>query len=216
MSMPIKYEQGQASHLISFLPQNLCAFSRLMFTLKVSSCSLRKLSPTGFSYLRLCFLSASHWPQHGITSCSWCPQESPTHSICVKVAVGPSDVSGLFNLQPNLHIQREVGVPSPSHPQWISARQLRFTFLWTETQASQGWGVGLFCSLLIFPASGSFPVSQLFVPDGQSTGASASTPILPINIQDWFRLGLTSLISFLWFWEILKAKGEEGGRRWDG
>lgn len=66
MSMPVKYEQGQASHLISFLPQNLCAFSRFMLTLKVSSCSLRKLSPTGFSYLGLCSLSASHGPQHGV------------------------------------------------------------------------------------------------------------------------------------------------------
>ena len=62
----------------------------------------------------------------------------------------------LFNLQPNLHIQREVGVPSLSHPQRISVRQLRFIFQLTEMHASQGWGVGLFCSLLIFPASGFF------------------------------------------------------------
>ena len=44
-----------------------------------------------------------------------------------------------------------------------------------------------------FPASGSFPVSQFFASGGQSIGASAS--ILPMNIQDWFPLGLTSLIS---------------------
>ena len=62
----------------------------------------------------------------------------------------------LFNLQPNLHIQREVGVPSLSHPQRISVRQLRFIFQLTEMHASQGWGVGLFCSLLMFPASGFF------------------------------------------------------------
>ena len=35
-----------------------------------------------------------------------------------------------------------------------------------------------------FPASGSFPVSQLFASGGQSIGASASTPVLPMNIQD--------------------------------
>ena len=46
-----------------------------------------------------------------------------------------------------------------------------------------------------FPASGSFPMSQIFVSDGQSTGASASAPILPMNIQDWFPLGLMGLIS---------------------
>ena len=44
-----------------------------------------------------------------------------------------------------------------------------------------------------FPASGSFPVSQSFASGGQSVVASAS--VLPMNIQDWFRLGLTSLIS---------------------
>ena len=38
-----------------------------------------------------------------------------------------------------------------------------------------------------FPASGSFPVSQLFASRGYSIGAS----VLPMNIQDWFPLGLT-------------------------
>jgi len=43
------------------------------------------------------------------------------------------------------------------------------------------------------PASGSFPMSQFFPSGGQSVGASAS--VLPVNIQDWFPLGLTGLIS---------------------
>ena len=46
-----------------------------------------------------------------------------------------------------------------------------------------------------FPASGSFPVSQFFASGGQSIGASASASVLPVNIQDWFPLGLTGLIS---------------------
>ena len=37
-----------------------------------------------------------------------------------------------------------------------------------------------------FPASGSFPMSQPFTSDGQSIGISASTSVLPMNIQDWF------------------------------
>ena len=45
-----------------------------------------------------------------------------------------------------------------------------------------------------FPASGSFPVSQLFASGGLSIGASASASVLSMNIQDWFRLELTSLI----------------------
>ena len=45
------------------------------------------------------------------------------------------------------------------------------------------------------PASESFPRSQFFSSGGQSTVVSASAPILPKNIQDWFPLGLTGLIS---------------------
>ena len=46
-----------------------------------------------------------------------------------------------------------------------------------------------------FPASGSFPVSQFFTSGGQSTGTSASASVLPMNIQDWFPLGLIGWIS---------------------
>ena len=46
-----------------------------------------------------------------------------------------------------------------------------------------------------FPASGSFKMSQFFPSGGQSIGASASVTVLPMNIQSWFPLGLTSLIS---------------------
>ena len=51
--------------------------------------------------------------------------------------------------------------------------------------------------LLSFTASGSFPVSQLFTSGDQSIGASASVSVLPMNIQGWFPLGLTGLISAL-------------------
>ena len=46
-----------------------------------------------------------------------------------------------------------------------------------------------------FPASGSFQMSQFFASGGQSVGVSASASVLPMNIQDWFPLGLTGLIS---------------------
>ena len=48
-----------------------------------------------------------------------------------------------------------------------------------------------------FPASGSFPMNHIFSSSGQSIGFSASAPVLPMNIQGWFPLGLTDLISFL-------------------
>ena len=46
-----------------------------------------------------------------------------------------------------------------------------------------------------FPASGSFLMSWLFTSGGQSIGVSTSASVLPMNIQGWFPLGLTGLIS---------------------
>ena len=54
-----------------------------------------------------------------------------------------------------------------------------------------------------FPASGYFPISQLFTSGCQSIGVSASASVLPMNSQDWFPLGLTSGIS-------LQSKGLSG------
>ena len=51
--------------------------------------------------------------------------------------------------------------------------------------------------LQAFPASGSFPMSQFFASGGQSIGVSASASVLPMNIRDWFPLGLTDWISLL-------------------
>ena len=58
----------------------------------------------------------------------------------------------------------------------------------------------LLLCLQSFPASGSFPTSQFFASGSQSIGASASASVLPMNIQDWFSLGLTGLI-------FLQSKG---------
>ena len=52
-----------------------------------------------------------------------------------------------------------------------------------------------------FPASGSFPMSQLFTSGGQSIGVSASASVLPMNTQDWSPLGWTGWIS-------LQSKGD--------
>ena len=46
-----------------------------------------------------------------------------------------------------------------------------------------------------FPAPESFPMSQFFTSGAPSIGVSASASVLPMSIQDWFSLGLTSLIS---------------------
>ena len=46
-----------------------------------------------------------------------------------------------------------------------------------------------------FPVSGSFSMNELFASGCQNIGASASASVLPMNIQDWYSLGLTGLIS---------------------
>ena len=48
--------------------------------------------------------------------------------------------------------------------------------------------------LQFYPASGFFHMSQFFASGGQSIGVSISASVLPMNIQDWFPLGLTGLI----------------------
>ena len=60
----------------------------------------------------------------------------------------------------------------------------------------------IFCRPLLlllqsFPALGSFPMSRLFTSGGQSIEDSVSGSVLPMNIQGWFPLGLTGLISLL-------------------
>ena len=89
---------------------------------------------------------------------------------------------------------------------WTAARQasLSFTISWVCSNDVHRIGDAIQPSHLLsspsppalrsFPASGSFLMSQLLASNDQSIGASASVPVLPMNIQGWFRLGLTGLI----------------------
>ena len=81
----------------------------------------------------------------------------------------------------------------------------------SDSYPSSRWGHPTISSSVIpfssclqsFPASGSFPMSQFFESGSQSIGVSASTSVLPMNIQDWFPLGWTGWIS-------LQSKGLSG------
>ena len=84
---------------------------------------------------------------------------------------------------------------------FMGSRRVRHNWVtelsqWCYLTISSSAALFSFC-LQSFPASGYFPVSQLFPSGGQSTGASASPSDLPMNIQGWFPLGLTGLISLL-------------------
>ena len=78
--------------------------------------------------------------------------------------------------------------PSPR----VCSRSYPLSQWWHPTIPSSAT---LFFCLQSFPVSGSFPMSRLFASGGQSTGASALASVLPMNIQGWFSLGLTGLIS---------------------
>ena len=114
----------------------------------------------------------------------------------------------------SVHHIRGFVVQSLSHVQlfakpWTAACQapLSFTISWSLFKLMF---IKLWCHpimsfsfipfsshLQAFSGSGSFQMSQLFTSGGRSIGASASESVLPMNIQDWFPLGWTDLIS-LW------------------
>ena len=60
---------------------------------------------------------------------------------------------------------------------------------------SSVWRPLAFLPVTLSPASGSFPMSEYLASRGQSIGVSASASVFPMNVQDWFHLGLTGVIS---------------------
>ena len=95
------------------------------------------------------------------------------------------------SLQPYGLQQSRLPCPSPTPGAWSNSC---LSSRWCHPTISSS--VVPFSSCLqSFPASGSFPMSQFFASGGQSIGTSALASVLPMNIQDWFPLGLTGLIS---------------------
>ena len=95
-----------------------------------------------------------------------------------------------LTLQP--HELQHARYPSPSPAPRACSNSCPLSW-WCHTINSSS--VTPFSSCLqSSPASGSLLVSQLFASSDQSTGASSSVSVRPVNIKDWFLLGLTSLI----------------------
>ena len=93
------------------------------------------------------------------------------------------------SLQPHGLQQARLPCPSPSPRACSNSRPLSW---WCHSTISFSV-IPFFSHFQSFPASGSFPASRLFKSGGPSIGASAS--VLLMNIQGWFPLGLTGLIS---------------------
>ena len=122
--------------------------------------------------------------------CRACPLDALWTSLSTTVQL--SSVAHLCRtLQP--HGLQHTWLPCPSLTPGISSNLFPLS-QWCRPTISSS--VVPFSSCLqSFPASGSFPVSQLFPSSGQSIGISASTSVLPMSIQDWFPLGWTGWIS---------------------
>ena len=116
---------------------------------------------------------SSPWVPHG-EGCPSCPPGLGTQFSSVSVVSNSLWPHGLQHTRPPCP-SPTPGAYSNSCPpsQWchptISSSVVRFS-----------------SHLQSFPASGSFPKSQFFALDGQSTGVSASASVLPMNIHDWF------------------------------
>ena len=93
------------------------------------------------------------------------------------------------------HGLQHIRFPCPSLSPWVCSSSYPLGQWCHPTILSSA--IPFFFCPQSFPGSGSFPVSWLFLSGGQSIGVSASASVLPMNIQGWFPLGLTGLISLL-------------------
>jgi len=119
-------------------------------------------------------------------------------------ARGPTDIEGLLDLQ----LQFSPSVVSDSlQPHGLQHTRLPYSSP-TPRACSNSCPLSQWCHPTISstvvhfsscpqpsPASGYFPMTQLFASGGQSTGVSAPASVLPMNIQGWFHLGFTGWIS---------------------
>ena len=91
------------------------------------------------------------------------------------------------------HELQHARPPSPSPTPRVHPNPCPLSHWWHPTIL---FSVLPFSSCLqSFPASGSFPMSQLFTSGGQNIGVSTSTSVFPMNTQDWSPLGWTGWIS---------------------
>ena len=91
------------------------------------------------------------------------------------------------------HGRQHARLPCPSLSPWVCSNSCPLS-RWCHPTISSSVVPVSSCPQS-FPASGSLPVSQFFTSGGQSIGVSASTSVLPMNIQDWIPLGWIGWIS---------------------
>ena len=112
-----------------------------------------------------------------------------------KLGQGTVQFSSVTQSCPTLCNRMACSTPGlPVHHQLLELAQTSPSSHWCHPTISSSV-VPFFSCLHTFPASGSFSISQFFAAGGQGIEALASASVLPMNIQDWFPLRLTGLIS---------------------
>ena len=91
------------------------------------------------------------------------------------------------------HESQHARPPCPSQTPWVYSNSCQLS-QWCHPVISSSVVSFSSCPQSL-PASGSFPMGQLFTSGGQSVGVSASAPVLPMHTQDWSPLGWTGWIS---------------------
>ena len=121
------------------------------------------------------FLWARNW--HGLLTCV--------------LVLSMSQFSSVAQSCPTLCDSMDCNMPGlPIHYQLLELAQLMAISQWCHPTISSSV-IPFTSRLQSFPGSGSFSIRQFFTAGGQSTGVSASVSVTPMNIQEWFPLGLT-------------------------
>ena len=109
----------------------------------------------------------------------FCPKHLVQSQFSLSVLSDSWQLHGLQHTRPHCPSPTPRAYPNSCPPSW-----------WCHPTISSS--VIPFSRPQPFPASGSFQMSQFFTSGGQSIRVSVSASVLPVNIQDWFLLGLIS------------------------
>ena len=149
--------------------------------------------------LPMCSMCTVVWAPAKDTYCFYTLTDHPEQSVVICVETFTALIVCFSSVQFSPSVVSDSTIP------WTAAHQASLSIstsgVYSNSCPLSRWchptissSVMPFSSCLqSFPASGSFPRTQFFASRGQSIEASAS--VLPMNIQDWFALGLTGLIS---------------------
>ena len=164
-----------SNHFISMLLLQISRFSHVLLCATPETAAHQAPPSLGFS-------RQEHWsgfPFPLSTSKKWKETEKSS------VQFSHSAVSNSFRPQGLQHAS------FPVYHQLLELAQTHVHQVSDAIQPSHPLSFPFSFCLQSFPASGSFLMSLLFASGSQSIGVSASASVLPVNIQDWFPLGLT-------------------------